>query len=369
MPSIHRGDLDALVELIYRAAIDTALWPELLKNVADELGGTSAWLSELDSVSGLGQGITARIDPRMPVLYQQHYAGLNPFPAATPAGKAVQSRRSPAVLLASDLVEDAVLVKGDYYNEFMRPQDVHAVLIIRLAVIGRLSAAININRPKAWGPFGSQHLAKARLLADHLVRAFHLGKKIGATVTAPDAKAAIVLDAECQVRHVNDKAGHLIASQPGLLRVINATLCLREAGDDLRLRKAVHEAASGESLICKGSIVVCGGMVLSIAPVRSTLMPIFSVRPLALVVIDDLQTDEAQARTLFTRALRLTPAESRVAYAFLEGAAPREIALRLGVSHNTVRVHFANIFSKTSVSRQADLARLLDRVIVAGSYT
>ena len=362
MPTRQVQDLEGLIQMTYRAAVDTSCWPDVLTHTADQLGGSSAWLSELDNATGEGNGITARIDPVMPVLYREHYATLNPFPSAGLSREAGAMRRCPTVLLASDLIDDAELVHGEYYNGFMRPQDVHAVLIIRLATLGRMSVAININRPRSWGPFARRHLIQAEALAEHLARAFHLGKTMGTTRTAPDNKPTIVVDAACQARHVNAKAEHLLDTQRGVVGLSRGNLSLVELQDNERLRQTVARAAGGAT----GGVIVSSGLILSVSPLPAAFSPIFAPDALALVVFDSLRTDAGAAQAVFVRALGLTPAESRVAYAFLTGDTPRDIALRFGVSPNTVRVQFAHIFTKAAVTRQADLARLLDRLVVAG---
>ncbi|HEY1880350.1 MAG TPA: LuxR C-terminal-related transcriptional regulator [Caulobacteraceae bacterium] len=48
------------------------------------------------------------------------------------------------------------------------------------------------------------------------------------------------------------------------------------------------------------------------------------------------------------------------------GKSPREVAERMVVSFNTVRVPLARVFEKTGVGRQADLARLLARIALQG---
>ena len=262
MPRASIGDLEQLVRTIYLAALDTTIWPNVLTLAADRLGGTSAWLSELDNVTGEGNGIIARIDPVMPALYKQHYAALNPFPSAGLARDGGADRRSPMVLLASDLIDDAALMRGEYYNGFMRPQDVHAVLIIRLACLGRMSVAININRPRSWGPFERRHLQQAETLAPHLTRAFELGKTIGMMRAAPEAKPAIIADAACRARHVNAKAAQVLTEQRDVVSLSGGELSLTALQDDARLRQLVGRAAGGAS----GGMIVSSGLILSVNP-------------------------------------------------------------------------------------------------------
>ncbi|MDR9440530.1 MAG: response regulator [Halomonas sp.] len=61
----------------------------------------------------------------------------------------------------------------------------------------------------------------------------------------------------------------------------------------------------------------------------------------------------------------LTPTETRIAMALLEGRRTEEIAEQMQVSPTTVAFHLRNLFQKTDTHRQADLIALL----LAGSMT
>lgn len=55
----------------------------------------------------------------------------------------------------------------------------------------------------------------------------------------------------------------------------------------------------------------------------------------------------------------LTPTESRIAWAFVQGMRPDKIAETFAISLTTVAFHKRNIFQKTNTNRQADLIALL----------
>jgi DNA-binding CsgD family transcriptional regulator len=60
----------------------------------------------------------------------------------------------------------------------------------------------------------------------------------------------------------------------------------------------------------------------------------------------------------------LTDAEQRIAGAVAEGNTSLQAAKALGLSEATVRTHLTRIFSKTGVSRQAELIALMHRLAV-----
>ena len=62
---------------------------------------------------------------------------------------------------------------------------------------------------------------------------------------------------------------------------------------------------------------------------------------------------------LVAATLGLTPAESRVAVWLAEGRSVREIAGATGLQENSIYYHLKQIYHKQSLSRQADLVRLV----------
>lgn len=63
--------------------------------------------------------------------------------------------------------------------------------------------------------------------------------------------------------------------------------------------------------------------------------------------------------TLLVRAYGLTGAECALAQELLSGAAMKQIAIRLGLSPNTIKTQLEGIFAKTGTHRQAQLVKLL----------
>src|SRR5262249_15169139 len=65
------------------------------------------------------------------------------------------------------------------------------------------------------------------------------------------------------------------------------------------------------------------------------------------------------APDIIAQTYQLTPAELRVLNAIVEVGGVPEIAGALGVAETTVKTHLYRLFDKPSVSRQADLVKLV----------
>jgi len=62
---------------------------------------------------------------------------------------------------------------------------------------------------------------------------------------------------------------------------------------------------------------------------------------------------------LLQELFKLTPAEAKLAVLLTNGFTIENISAELSISAHTVRAHLRSIFSKTHVSRQSELIRLI----------
>ncbi|MHB2165896.1 helix-turn-helix transcriptional regulator [Alsobacter sp. R-9] len=95
------------------------------------------------------------------------------------------------------------------------------------------------------------------------------------------------------------------------------------------------------------------GIVLKIMPVAAE-----GAEPCALVALVDLQETASVRRASVMTLFGLSEREADLAENFSQGLKIDEIAGRMGVATNTVRVHLRNVFQKTGCSSQVELARL-----------
>ena len=169
-------DFDAFLDQLYAATSDPDLWVDVLATLADRVGGSSAWLSRLDAQTGQGTAIISRIDPAMVELYGAHFAGCNPLNNVSDPQQYWRTW-TPRIITDEDWMPKEALMKSEFYNDFMRPQAVHATMMVRLAVRRPYTCVLNINRPKDRGPFDRCEIERVEQLHRHLIRAFDLSEK------------------------------------------------------------------------------------------------------------------------------------------------------------------------------------------------
>ncbi len=359
------------VDLVYDAAIEPQLWPRAMERLFDLVGGACGALTWQNQATGLGGAIEARLDPAVTGLYFGYFAERNPLARVERPHEFMKSW-VPRILTDEDWMPKEALVRTEYYNDFLRPLDVHSSMTVRLAARGLEAAFINIGRPERRGRFTDDDLAHARRLHPHLIHAFALGEKVADMQRLASALSQtlercayglILVEGDGRVLHANRAAERLISAGRGLC-VVAGRLTAAASDDARRLQGLIADAAPQLQARAGGSMAAPstdGRAPLSIlvAPTRSHQLSMYHAGPCVMVCVTDPEAGVAIPAEVLRELYGFTPAETRVALALLEGHALREAAEALNLSFFTVRGHLAHIFDKTGVKRQAELIALM----------
>ena len=369
-----RADDSGFLDLLYNAAVEPHLWVPVMERFADRIGGHSAWLSRLSVADGTGSGLLARIDPAYTPIYREHFAHVNPF-STTPDPRSFMSGWKPMITTDDQWVPKAELVSSEYYNDFLVPQDVHSLAMVRLAAHDLEVCAITVHRGEQDGPFGAADLDIANRLHPHLIRAFQLTEKLAAAGLLSDDLATaldhspfgvFLLDDTGKVRRTNTPADRLLADGRGLC-VKGGRLGAARAEAGRQLDALIAAAGSGDRALRSGGSMVLKAapgrspLSVTVAPIRTERLPVFDQRPSVVVCVTDPDVGAGISQERVRDLFGLTPAEARVAVAVMGGASARQVAASLGVSFHTVRHQLQSILEKTGVGRQSELVALLMR--------
>jgi len=370
-------DVGEFLDLLYAAALDETLWVPAMERLADMLGGTSSWLSRLNVADGIGTGITARIDPEMPAKYISYFASRNPFSNTRDALSYIRAW-TPRIRFHDDFLPRDAVVRTEFYNDFLRPQNIDFTMMIGLAVRGLETCVLNINHVSR--AFDPSQIELAHRLHPHLRRAFALSRTLGdnsggngiagvvaganaLTVLDGIHHAILLVDATGRVGHANAAAAVLTGAGSGV-RIDNGYLCAADLTSERRLSAAIGLATVRETDRRGGSSVQIArpgrcALQVSVTPLRGGEQGVFASVPLAMVAITDPDATLTAAADRIRTLYGLTPAETNVAIALLNGCSPREASTRLGVSFQTVRNQLQAIYDKTATNRQSALVLVL----------
>uniref|UniRef100_UPI0025DF53BB helix-turn-helix transcriptional regulator n=1 Tax=uncultured Phenylobacterium sp. TaxID=349273 RepID=UPI0025DF53BB len=251
-----------------------------------------------------------------------------------------------------------------YYNDFMRPQDIESVMMIRLAAHGLDVSSLTVNRPRSGEPFGPREVTRAKRYHGDLRRAFRLTEALtGSGVAddtlensqAPAGDAVFLLDDDGTLRRMNAAAERLLTRRDelsaagGRLAAPNdpsgrLEALIAAAGD----RSSADRAAGSMSLRASEARPP---LSITVAPARSDRLAVFRHRPAVIVCVAESGSDDG---------VRLTARERDALSWVAEGKSDWEIAVILGLSETTVRFHVDNARRKLgAVNRAQAVARLL----------
>lgn len=361
-------DDDRLVDLIYDAALDDALWPRVLEGVADRAGAQPANLLQINVVDGHGFGLSARTPDDTIATYFSQWARRNPLGLVDDAGD-YRSGWTPRITFDRECLDRSLLERSEYWNEFLVPVGAHHMIVMRLALRGDNMTSIGLGRPNRGGPFEEDALASVRPFHRHLIRAERIWRVLGLrqaeldrfdTLLASSTQALFFVDDEHKVLRRTEPA-EAIVQRGTALRLVAGRLRAVDGVADTELRRAFAVALAGGTPLpvtltgrafeetLSLSVARLGERALAgVTGARSLLV---SIRPMAV-------PDEN--RTLRAR-YGLTAAETSLALALGKGGSLADIAAQRGVSVHTVRNQLSAVFDKTGCRRQQDLVRLLAR--------
>ena len=180
----------------------------------------------------------------------------------------------------------------------------------------------------------------------------------------------IQLDLRGRIAAANDRARDVLRSGDGLFDSDGLLFARAERdNDDLQALLSSALPPLGAQGIGGSTIVRRPGalppLVLHVSPMarREVDFPDWQVAALVLVV--DPANGTAIDPAAAAEALDLTGMESRVAVLLAQGMSVSQIATTIGRKESTIRAHVKHMFAKHGLSRQAELVRLVQSLVVS----
>lgn len=359
------------LDLVYEAAIAPELWGAVCEQYADLMQGGATTLLVQNQLTGEGHGLSVRMDPA-------ELAQVFRFATRNPLLRIAEVPVRPRVLTDEEKLPKSELIRTEFYNEFLRPNEIHSLLMARLFVEGNITVVLNIARSRKRDAFGRAEIEIANRLQPHLVRACHLSRQLSGMRRVDRglkeyadrcADGMFLVDRAASIAYTNRAGETLLAGGRGLVQRNGVLRAASERGTRT-LHALISRAAAGNGDRSSGTAALERpmGRALSVTviPVPPQHVQTFCRKSTVLVSVRDPDhvppASDERLRLLFN----FSRAEARLAVQLLEGRSLKEGADELGVSINTVRSQLASIFAKTDTRRQAELLRLLMEAVRPG---
>ena len=364
---------ERILASLYDAMLDETRWPatSALIDEACGLTGNGLMVAEgpKNDVRAVFVGLYSR-GQRREDLEREYLENYHSIDERVPRFRQLPVSR---LVHINDLYTAEELKTSPTYNELLRRAAMQDSLNVRLPGLDGSHIGWGLNDPVDSEGWGSSRIAMVHRLLPHiqqfvrvrqaLVRAEARSSTVTALLDNPRI-GVLELDRRGRILEGNDRARSILRHGDGLLDR-NGMLRARAPADQVRLERLV-----GVALPASGAVAVSGSMVLR----RSSVVPPFvlHVKPVggpqpdhgarhvaALVLIVEPGRQHRINPDLVATALELTPAETQVAVWLAEGNSVGDMADATGHTKAAIYWHLQRIYQKHSISRQADLVRLV----------
>jgi len=367
------SDTDLALELvgnIYDAALDPALWPEVLKEAGAFVRGPSASLFAQDSVRHTGNVFHGwGGDPWFTNAYFEKYIKLNPL---TPMALFLDVEK---VHAGSDLMPFAEMQETVFYKEWVRPQGWGDIVFANLEKTATSYAVFSVTRAERDGVVDEGMRRRMELLVPHVRRAVVIGKVIDLKTVQAAAMAdtldglaagAFLVDAKGRIAHANASGSAMLASGD-VVRALSGRLTAADGAANTTLQDVVAAASEGDRPVGHKGIAVPLAAA-SGDPHVAHVLPLTagarrkagaSYAAVAAVFVQKAGIDLPSPVETIAKLHRLTPGELRVLLAIVERDSIQEAAEALGISQATVKTHLRRVYEKTGAGGQVELVKLI----------
>lgn len=381
MPLINfDSDYDTLINALYKGPLESTPWQSFLPLLGQLMQAVSVSLvlrPPADGDSGLilnyhrpGAGEQAKAELADPSswpisAYREHFFSLDPF-IRLPLGE---------VITLAELIPERELLESDYYQHYLEPAGVFHIIGTDTQEPAGLIARLRISRGKGEQPFSEEDKHCLHQLALHLQQAMEIHARLSTMesernlyANAVDrlAVGTIILDEHSHILKANELASQLLQQKDGISKVNNKLLFdQRELNTEFNklLPEVLSPSMDGKPGMAQALRVARpsgrADLGLIIRPVPTSEWPEGQSSPTIAVFISDPEQQSNTSQLIITRLFGFTPAEAALAMQLAKGLSLADASTELSISQHTARAQLKAIFSKTGVTRQAELVRLV----------
>ena len=358
-----------LVGTIYEGLSEPILWEKCLTRMRIEFEANYVTMILRQPRAGdhgfmVNVGDTVTAEGLM--SYSSHFFAMDPF-VGLPSDKMVT---------INDILDEARWMESTFYQEYLMPVNVHRLMGADINMPDGSSCRIRLCRPPGAADFSSKEKAFCSMLLPHFKRALSLHgtldlieseRKIYSSTVDRMMVGTIILDENGLVLQTNRLAGELVKLGEGLRLVGNKPHATFPA-DNQKLQQLIKVALDNHDQQKEAKLVDAIASVRNSGK-RNLGVVVHSVplgessdsmrHPAAIIYIRDPEQKAQAPHEVMRQLFNFTPAEAGLAMLLVNGLSLDEAAVELGIRHNTGRAHLRAIFSKTDVTRQTELIRLL----------
>lgn len=372
-------DLDQLVNQVYQGPLEDKPWQSFLPLLRRTMDAQVVSLvlrpptkGDRGVILNCRRGDSDQVSDKLAdpedweaINYREQFFALDPF-VNLPPGQVVTQR---------ELVPDEELLQSAYYRDYLLPINIFHILGVDTVEPDGMLARLRIARRRDEPAFDSPHKTLCERLLPHLRRAIQIHARLNRTASERDlyagavdqlSVASVVLDERGRVLSTNKVAKALLQQQDGL-GLKEKQLLVEDRRTNTQLQELVTAAISAQLSGTTGMARALrvarpsgkSELGLVIRPVPVSEWGEGQSSPCIAIFISDPEQQESASQQLLMELFELTPAEAQLAIKLARGLSLAQLSEERNISQHTARAQLKAVFSKTGVSRQAELVRLV----------
>ncbi len=358
-----------LIDLLYLGLDDRAAFDAFTENLAVSSGATAVALSlEFDSEKPRTPTSTYGFVPGFLKKFEQYYHSINVH-----MSHGTHLLVPGAVLSTEQTCEERLLLRSEYYNDFLRPQKLFQACGAIVHLGPRQTAMLSLYPPRYSNLFAETSPLIVALVP-HLQRVNRMAAQMGAAQAGIKAlnrfnAGVLVVSASRKILLMNTAAERIVDCSDGLYccrGVIRANNPQQEAELRFAIRSActarpLSENANHHAVISLSISRRSDSRPYQITVERFDGKPSGLIESSAILFISD--PDAAPEPTILsvTSAFGLTHAEARLAILLMKDYTLLEASAAMSITKNTARAHLRHIADKLGVRRQSEIVSVLWR--------
>lgn len=362
-------EFSVLVGRLYDAALHPEGWRSIAADLARAFDSHSCAIQLRDL--GSGQTIvltnTSNYDAKAIADYEAHFHATDMYvEGAMKIGVGV-------ALLGNQIVDDNKLLHSEYYADWLKHVGIFHLTGGMMAIDDSAIAGIGIHRAYNNQSYDAADREAMGLVLPHLTRALQMYRKlngferqgaIGLAALEALAVGVMVVDAAGRLLFSNTVAERLLQKGQGIT-VSHGHLRAQAPERNPVLQHTIREAIAGFTGRSQhaGMLVLprpdAQPLSLLVCPAPGHRLGADLLQATAIILVNNPDDRITPAEAALVTQFRLTPAESRLTAALLDGEHIDDYALRTGLSPHTVKTQLKAVFAKTGCGRQSDLMRVV----------
>lgn len=366
---LSQEQFSELVGLIYEGPLEPVPWSSAMELIRDYLGAN--WVTLILRPASINQrAILVRSGEHGPELYGTSYNqfqafSLDPFADLPPD----------QIVTIDEMIDTRQWIAGEFYKQFIEPNNIRYIIGSDIRAEGGAECRLRITRPPDGKNFSEQDKNFCRALLPHLKRSVKLRARVDGIESERRLYAVamdrmqigtVVLNEQGVIVRCNSVAEAIIAENDGIV-VVKGKMHAEYVLEDRELQRLIK---SGLSTTSRSAPVVTEAISLTrpsgqpklgvlVRSIHASEVSETNDWPQVAVFIRDPKHQPHPSHELVRRLFGFTSAEVALALLLTNGLTLDEASTELNIRKNTARAHLRSIFSKTGVTRQTMLVRLL----------